>query len=148
MALHRRYRDTIEQAAALGAPGTTDALLPPAEPHDEVRDFFYAHHNQFEPLDSEAERTAETARQEARRAEQESAVAQRAAAQARAQQEDVVREADRVDPVVDHRAEDYQPTTDPRALKDPLAGADAEAEPSPEPVDAPAPTHRSDTRHD
>ncbi|MFD5653997.1 short-chain fatty acyl-CoA regulator family protein [Streptomyces sp. NPDC127039] len=59
VALHRRYRDTVEQAAALGAPGTTDALLPPAEPHDEVRDFFYAHHNHFEPLDTEAERTAE-----------------------------------------------------------------------------------------
>ncbi|MFC8567361.1 short-chain fatty acyl-CoA regulator family protein [Streptomyces sp. NPDC057245] len=59
VALHRRYRDTVEQAAALGAPGTTEALLPPAEPHDEVRDFFYAHHNHFEPLDTEAERTAE-----------------------------------------------------------------------------------------
>ncbi|MEV5918527.1 short-chain fatty acyl-CoA regulator family protein [Streptomyces pseudogriseolus] len=58
VALHRRYRDTVEQAAALGAPGTTEALLPPAEPHDEVRDFFYAHHNHFEPLDTEAERTA------------------------------------------------------------------------------------------
>ncbi|NEA52080.1 short-chain fatty acyl-CoA regulator family protein, partial [Streptomyces sp. SID10815] len=33
-------------------------LLPLAEPHDEVRDFFYAHHNHFEPLDAEAERTA------------------------------------------------------------------------------------------
>ncbi|MFI8946078.1 short-chain fatty acyl-CoA regulator family protein [Streptomyces sp. NPDC053750] len=59
VALHRRYRDTVEQAAALGAPGTTEALLPLAEPHDEVRDFFYAHHNHFEPLDTEAERTAE-----------------------------------------------------------------------------------------
>ncbi|MEU4052622.1 short-chain fatty acyl-CoA regulator family protein [Streptomyces olivaceus] len=60
VALHRRYRDTVEQAAALGSPGTTDTLLPPAEPHDEVRDFFYIHHNHFEPLDTEAERTAET----------------------------------------------------------------------------------------
>ncbi|MFQ6141873.1 short-chain fatty acyl-CoA regulator family protein [Streptomyces seoulensis] len=59
VALHRRYRDTVEQAAALGgAPGPAGALLPPAEPHDEVRDFFYAHHNHFEPLDAEAERTA------------------------------------------------------------------------------------------
>ncbi|AEN13784.1 MULTISPECIES: short-chain fatty acyl-CoA regulator family protein [unclassified Streptomyces] len=55
VALHRRYRDTVEQAAALGSPG---GPLPPAEPHDEVRDFFYAHHNHFEPLDTEAERTA------------------------------------------------------------------------------------------
>ncbi|MFE0176048.1 short-chain fatty acyl-CoA regulator family protein [Streptomyces sp. NPDC059002] len=60
VALHRRYRDAAEQAAALAAPhpGGT-ALLPPGEPHDEVRDFFYAHHNHFEPLDTEAERLAE-----------------------------------------------------------------------------------------
>ncbi|RMB80717.1 short-chain fatty acyl-CoA regulator family protein [Streptomyces shenzhenensis] len=59
VALHRRYRDAAEQAAALGSPGSADALLPPSEPHDEVRDFFYAHHNHFEPLDAEAERIAE-----------------------------------------------------------------------------------------
>ncbi|MDT0462859.1 short-chain fatty acyl-CoA regulator family protein [Streptomyces gibsoniae] len=60
VALHRRYRDTAEQAAALASPGTGDApLLPLSEPHDEVRDFFYTHHNHFEPLDTEAERTAE-----------------------------------------------------------------------------------------
>ncbi|MBQ0826162.1 short-chain fatty acyl-CoA regulator family protein [Streptomyces tagetis] len=59
VALHRRYRDTAEQAAALGAPGAVGGLLPPAEPHDEVRDFFYTHHNHFEPLDAEAERTAD-----------------------------------------------------------------------------------------
>ncbi|MEU6480386.1 short-chain fatty acyl-CoA regulator family protein [Streptomyces sp. NPDC047017] len=64
VALHRRYRDTVEQAAALGSPGRGPgpggAPLPAAEPHDEVRDFFYAHHNHFEPLDTEAERTAGT----------------------------------------------------------------------------------------
>lgn len=59
VALHRRYRDMAEQAAALASPGT-DALLPPPEPHDEVRDFFYAHHNHFEPLDTLAEHTAGT----------------------------------------------------------------------------------------
>lgn len=58
VALHRRYRDAAEQAAALGSPDS-DVLLPSAEPHDEVRDFFYAHHNHFEPLETEAERTAE-----------------------------------------------------------------------------------------
>ncbi|MEU2731047.1 short-chain fatty acyl-CoA regulator family protein [Streptomyces griseoviridis] len=62
VALHRRYRDTAEQAAALGSPGAGDALLPAGEPHDEVRDFFYAHHNHFEPLDTEAERLAEAIR--------------------------------------------------------------------------------------
>ncbi|WP_372405560.1 short-chain fatty acyl-CoA regulator family protein [Streptomyces luteireticuli] len=59
VALHRRYRDAAERAAALAAPGDTDAALPPGEPHDDVRDFFYAHHNHFEPLDSAAERTAD-----------------------------------------------------------------------------------------
>ncbi|GAA3215242.1 short-chain fatty acyl-CoA regulator family protein [Streptomyces thermocoprophilus] len=60
VALHRRYRDTAEQAAALGSPNQTGGpLLPPGESHDEVRDFFYAHHNHFEPLDTEAERAAQ-----------------------------------------------------------------------------------------
>ncbi|MEV8068536.1 short-chain fatty acyl-CoA regulator family protein [Streptomyces sp. NPDC085995] len=61
VALHRRYRDTAEQAAALASPGGggAPALLPPGEPHDEVRDFFYTHHNHFEPLDDAAERGAE-----------------------------------------------------------------------------------------
>ncbi|MFJ2021063.1 short-chain fatty acyl-CoA regulator family protein [Streptomyces nodosus] len=58
VALHRRYREAAEQAAALASPGT-GPLLPPGEPHDEVRDFFYAHHNHFEPLDTEAEHAAE-----------------------------------------------------------------------------------------
>ncbi|MEU8580329.1 short-chain fatty acyl-CoA regulator family protein [Streptomyces abikoensis] len=57
VALHRRYRDAAERTAALAAPGDTTAL-PPAEPHDEVRDFFYEHHNHFGPLDTAAERTA------------------------------------------------------------------------------------------
>ncbi|MFI6048951.1 short-chain fatty acyl-CoA regulator family protein [Streptomyces violascens] len=69
VALHHRYRDASERVAAL-ASADAPAALPPAEPHDEVRDFFYAHHNHFEPLDSEAERMArewglESARPEA-----------------------------------------------------------------------------------
>ncbi|MFI6019839.1 short-chain fatty acyl-CoA regulator family protein [Streptomyces sp. NPDC051287] len=55
VALHRRYRDAAEQAAVLSS---GEAPPVPGEPHDEVRDFFYAHHNHFEPLDTEAERTA------------------------------------------------------------------------------------------
>lgn len=57
--LHRRYRDAAEQAAALAdrsgapAPGPTTA-----EPHDQVRDFFYAHHNHFAALDAAAEQQA------------------------------------------------------------------------------------------
>ncbi|MEU4090285.1 short-chain fatty acyl-CoA regulator family protein [Streptomyces aureus] len=59
VALHRRYRDAAEQAAALASPGSGDPLPPPGEPHDEVRDFFYSRHNHCEPLDVEAERIAE-----------------------------------------------------------------------------------------
>ncbi|MEW2517008.1 short-chain fatty acyl-CoA regulator family protein [Actinacidiphila alni] len=58
VALHRRYREAAEQVAALAsadAPGAPLNALPPAEPHDEVRDFFYAHHNHVEQLDSAAE---------------------------------------------------------------------------------------------
>ncbi|MGW5127059.1 short-chain fatty acyl-CoA regulator family protein [Streptomyces sp. NPDC004069] len=59
VALHRRYRDAAEQAAALASPGPGGPPPPPGEPHDEVRDFFYTHHNHFEPLDTAAERIAE-----------------------------------------------------------------------------------------
>ncbi|MFJ6988406.1 MULTISPECIES: short-chain fatty acyl-CoA regulator family protein [unclassified Streptomyces] len=78
VALHRRYRDAADQTAALASPDPTASAhgaatgagaggapapygmpLPPGDPHDEVRDFFYAHHNHFEPLDAEAERLAE-----------------------------------------------------------------------------------------
>ncbi|MFJ3903696.1 short-chain fatty acyl-CoA regulator family protein [Streptomyces sp. NPDC090025] len=58
VALHQRYRSASEQVAALAAPEDSAGLLP-AEPHDEVRDFFYAHHNHFAALEAEAERTAE-----------------------------------------------------------------------------------------
>ncbi|WP_435598866.1 short-chain fatty acyl-CoA regulator family protein [Streptomyces anulatus] len=55
--LHRRYRDASERVAALASPEETAGLLP-AEPHDEVRDFFYAHHNHFAALEIQAEATA------------------------------------------------------------------------------------------
>ncbi|MEU6299008.1 short-chain fatty acyl-CoA regulator family protein [Streptomyces erythrochromogenes] len=58
VALHQRYRGASERVAALASPEDTAGLLP-AEPHDEVRDFFYAHHNHFAALEAEAERTAE-----------------------------------------------------------------------------------------
>ncbi|MFD0420048.1 short-chain fatty acyl-CoA regulator family protein [Streptomyces sp. NPDC127108] len=58
VALHHRYRDAAEQVAALASADAPGVALPPAEPHDEVRDFFYAHHNHFEPLDSAAESAA------------------------------------------------------------------------------------------
>lgn len=58
VALHRRYRDAAAQAAALGTPDRSaphPAGVPSGEPHDDVRDFFYAHHNHFPPLDASAE---------------------------------------------------------------------------------------------
>ncbi|MBB4915592.1 short-chain fatty acyl-CoA regulator family protein [Streptosporangium saharense] len=54
VALHHRYRDAAEQVAALGSPGD----YPVADPHDEVRDFFYSRHNHFAELEAVAERTA------------------------------------------------------------------------------------------
>ncbi|MER8037174.1 short-chain fatty acyl-CoA regulator family protein [Streptomyces hydrogenans] len=55
--LHQRYRDASERVAVLASPEETAGLLP-AEPHDEVRDFFYAHHNHFAALEIQAEATA------------------------------------------------------------------------------------------
>ncbi|NEE45795.1 DUF2083 domain-containing protein, partial [Streptomyces sp. SID8455] len=57
VALHHRYRDAAERVVAL-APAQDGESLLTAEPHDEVRDFFYAHHNHFGALDEVAERTA------------------------------------------------------------------------------------------
>ncbi|MFJ6612350.1 short-chain fatty acyl-CoA regulator family protein [Streptomyces sp. NPDC091289] len=57
VALHHRYRDAAERVVALAPPQDGASLLT-AEPHDEVRDFFYAHHNHFGALDVVAERTA------------------------------------------------------------------------------------------
>ncbi|MFD6797648.1 short-chain fatty acyl-CoA regulator family protein [Streptomyces cyaneofuscatus] len=57
VALHHRYRDAAERVVALAPPQDGASLLT-AEPHDEIRDFFYAHHNHFGALDAVAERTA------------------------------------------------------------------------------------------
>lgn len=57
----------------------------------------------------DAQAEAERKRVEAERAEREAAEAQQAQAQEQATYEDRVREADRLDPDVDHRAEDYRP---------------------------------------
>lgn len=58
----------------------------------------------------EAEARAERKRLEAERAEAQAAEAHRGAQMERARHEDVLREADRLDPEVDHRADDYRPT--------------------------------------
>ncbi|MFD4246002.1 short-chain fatty acyl-CoA regulator family protein [Streptomyces sp. NPDC058525] len=57
VSLHHRYRDAAERAAALAPPGDSTVVVR-AEPHDEVRDFFYAHHNHFDALDTEAQSAA------------------------------------------------------------------------------------------
>jgi len=59
----------------------------------------------------EAEVEAEQARLKAQRAEEEAARAHQGVSQERALHEDKLREADRLDPNVDHRAEDYNPDT-------------------------------------
>jgi len=59
----------------------------------------------------EAEAEAERKRVEAERAESAATEARQAHLQEHARVEDQVREADRVDPDVDHRSEDYQPGT-------------------------------------
>jgi FtsZ-interacting cell division protein ZipA len=58
----------------------------------------------------EAEVRAEAARLEAERAQREAEAAKTTLAQEEAAHEDKLREADRLDPAVDHRADDYEPT--------------------------------------
>ncbi|MFD4907698.1 short-chain fatty acyl-CoA regulator family protein [Kitasatospora purpeofusca] len=62
VALHRRYREAVEHVAgpSVTGPAATrpSAVRPVAEPHDEVRDFFYTHHNHIDPLDRAAETLA------------------------------------------------------------------------------------------
>lgn len=60
--LNRKYRQAIEQGAALSARMGEDrqavmATLP-STPFEEVRDFFYLHHNYIEELDEAAEAIA------------------------------------------------------------------------------------------
>lgn len=59
----------------------------------------------------DAEAQALLARQEAERAEERAAEARQGMHLDEARQEDAVREADRVDPDVDHRSGDYEPGT-------------------------------------
>ncbi|GGK04027.1 XRE family transcriptional regulator [Pilimelia anulata] len=56
VALHQRYRDAAARVAALAGPADPAPGL--GEPHDDVRDFFYRHHNYFDPLDAAAEELA------------------------------------------------------------------------------------------
>lgn len=61
--LHRRYGRTLDQLAALvariGDDRQGNMTLPPSTAFEEVRDFFYTHHNHFAQLDEAAERIAQ-----------------------------------------------------------------------------------------
>ena len=61
--LNRRYRQAIEQTAALaarlGEDRQAETAILPSTPYEEVRDFFYARHNYIAELDEAAERLAE-----------------------------------------------------------------------------------------
>lgn len=62
VALHRRWRHALERADAmagelgLGSGGVATLAAP--MPYEQVRDFFYAHHNYFAELDEAAEKLA------------------------------------------------------------------------------------------
>lgn len=89
----------------------------------------------------EAEAEASIARTRAERAEVEAVDARRAADIEHARQEDVVREADRIDPHVDQAADDYRPSP-PTAPADvtPTGAASGSADETPV-----TGTHRNDT---
>ena len=65
VALHRRYRHVLERTDAMagelglgsGGMATSRTLMP----YEQVRDFFYAHHNHFAELDEAAEHLFDTA---------------------------------------------------------------------------------------
>jgi FtsZ-interacting cell division protein ZipA len=82
---------------------------------------------------AEAEARAEEARAAAQRAQAEAEEARVAAAQAEALHEGQVRAADRLDPRVDHRADDYSPQVGGTVDQRPTPPAEVNAEPQPEP---------------
>jgi predicted transcriptional regulator/transcriptional regulator with XRE-family HTH domain len=63
VSIHRRYRDTADQLAALtDSVGARESLSAPTfMPYDMVRDFFYDNHNYFGALDEAAEALAQSA---------------------------------------------------------------------------------------
>ncbi|MFG1417242.1 short-chain fatty acyl-CoA regulator family protein [Xanthobacter sp. V0B-10] len=64
-ALHRRWRHALERADAMAGElglGSGGIAAPAAlMPYEQVRDFFYAHHNYFAELDEAAEKLAQNA---------------------------------------------------------------------------------------
>ena len=80
----------------------------------------------------EAEARAERTRLEAQKAEEDAARANQALSAEQARYEDRVREADRLDPDVDHRAPDYHPDTSPAEVEQPSYDASGRIEPDSE----------------
>ena len=100
-----------------------DVLSKRKKQRDQQRDHAHAEHLRQQALTHQpavtesnldarrAEAEAELARTEAERAERRAAEARQASAVTEAQQEDVVRRADSIDPHVDHRSDGYTPVT-------------------------------------
>jgi FtsZ-interacting cell division protein ZipA len=78
----------------------------------------------------EAEARAEQARLQAERAEQDAARAHQGVTQEQAQHEERIREADRIDPAVDHRSEGYTPDTSAAATSRPAYDETGRVDPS------------------
>jgi FtsZ-interacting cell division protein ZipA len=80
---------------------------------------------------AEAEAQAAEARASAERAEAEARAAQVEAAQVEAEHEAQVRDADRIDPRVDHKSDDYEPQVAGTADQQPTPPSEANLEPEP-----------------
>ena len=95
---------------------------------------------------AEAERKAEEARLQAERAEAEAREAQVAAQQVEAEHEAQVRDADRLDPRVDHQSDDYSPQVPGSVDQQPTPPSEVNRAPETTPAAAPETTH--DTTHE
>jgi hypothetical protein len=84
---------------------------------------------------AEAEAKAEEARVAAERAQAEAEEARVAALQAEAEHEAQIRAADRLDPRVDHKADDYAPQVGGTVDQQPAGPADTDASPDAAPVE-------------
>jgi FtsZ-interacting cell division protein ZipA len=94
---------------------------------------------------AEAEAQAAEARASAERAEAEARAAQVEAAQVEAEHEAQVRDADRIDPRVDHKADDYEPQVAGTADQQPTPPSEVNTEPEPAAATTPATTTEAPT---
>ena len=97
---------------------------------------------------AEAEARAEEARAAAERAKAEADEARVTASQAEAEHESQVRDADRLDPRVDHTSDDYAPQVGGTVDQQPTAPSEANREPETAPQSDTAPETRTDTPAD